>query len=150
MFACFLLSGRRDWASLLGSWLLGRGLASPRARWLGYVGNQGSLKNSNSHIDASHSRQPLVKGERLVRYEVNAVMTLRDRAHAPRAQKDASHRSLARPRWRQRPQPLMVATHLQTLKKQRTLALERGRKRGREREREREREKRSPKPLTKP
>ena len=26
-----------------------------------------------SHIDASHSRQPLVKGERLVRYEVNAV-----------------------------------------------------------------------------
>ena len=31
-------------------------------------------KNSGSHIDASHSRQPLVKGERLVRYEVNAVM----------------------------------------------------------------------------
>ena len=28
----------------------------------------------DSHIDASHSRQPLVKGERLVRYEVNAVM----------------------------------------------------------------------------
>ena len=27
-----------------------------------------------SHIDASLSRQPLVKGERLVRYEVNAVM----------------------------------------------------------------------------
>ena len=76
MFACFLLSGRRDWASLLGSRLLGRGLASPRSRWLGYVGNQGSLKNSNSHIDASHSRQPLVKGERLVRYEVNAVMLL--------------------------------------------------------------------------
>ena len=33
-----------------------------------------SLKNCISHIDASHSRQPLVKGERLVRYEVNAVM----------------------------------------------------------------------------
>ena len=32
------------------------------------------LKNLESHIDASHSRQPLVKGERLVRYEVNAVM----------------------------------------------------------------------------
>ena len=32
-------------------------------------------KNSGSHIDASHSRQPLVKGERLVRYEVNAVMS---------------------------------------------------------------------------
>ena len=31
-------------------------------------------KNSGSHIDASHSRQPLVKGERLVRYEVNAVI----------------------------------------------------------------------------
>ena len=30
-------------------------------------------KNWESHIDASHSRQPLVKGERLVRYEVNAV-----------------------------------------------------------------------------
>ena len=31
-------------------------------------------KNWESHIDASHSRQPLVKGERLVRYEVNAVI----------------------------------------------------------------------------
>ena len=31
-------------------------------------------KNWGSHIDASHSRQPLVKGERLVRHEVNAVM----------------------------------------------------------------------------
>ena len=31
-------------------------------------------KNWGSHIDASHSRQPLVKGERLVRYEVNTVM----------------------------------------------------------------------------
>ena len=40
------------------------------------VGSQGSRKNSGSHIDASHSRQPLVKGERLVRYEVNAVMLL--------------------------------------------------------------------------
>jgi len=38
------------------------------------VGARGSRKNSGSHIDASHSRQPLVKGERLVRYEVNAVM----------------------------------------------------------------------------
>ena len=33
-------------------------------------------KNWESHIDASHSRQPLVKGERLVRYEVNAVILL--------------------------------------------------------------------------
>ena len=38
------------------------------------VGSQGPHKNSGSHIDASHSRQPLVKGERLVRHEVNAVM----------------------------------------------------------------------------
>ena len=29
-----------------------------------------------SHIDASLSRQPSVKGERLVRYEVNAVMSI--------------------------------------------------------------------------
>ena len=34
-------------------------------------------KNWESHIDASHSRQPLIKGERLVRYEVNAVILLR-------------------------------------------------------------------------
>ena len=31
------------------------------------------MNSASSHIDASHSRQPLVKGERLVRYEVNAV-----------------------------------------------------------------------------
>ena len=31
-------------------------------------------KSQISHIDASLSRQPLVKGERLVRYEVNAVI----------------------------------------------------------------------------
>ena len=42
------------------------------------VGDQGPRKNSGSHIDASHSRQPLVKGERLVRYEVNAVITISD------------------------------------------------------------------------
>ena len=32
-------------------------------------------KNSKSHTDVPHSRQPLVKGERLVRYEVNTVMS---------------------------------------------------------------------------
>ena len=37
-------------------------------------------KTSGSHIDASHSRQPLVKGERLVRNEVNAVMLFNDPA----------------------------------------------------------------------
>ena len=55
------------------------------------VGNQGSLKNSNSHIDASHSRQPLVKGERLVRYEVNAVMPLHGMAHDISHDRDATH-----------------------------------------------------------
>lgn len=38
------------------------------------LGLESPGKNLGSHIDASHSRQPLVKGERLVRYEVNAVM----------------------------------------------------------------------------
>ena len=38
------------------------------------VGTQGFPKNCVSHIDASLTRQPLVKGERLVRYEVNAVI----------------------------------------------------------------------------
>ena len=48
--------------------------------WHSYAGTPTSQldiavrKNWGSHIDASHSRQPLVKGERLVRYEVNAVM----------------------------------------------------------------------------
>ena len=45
-----------------------------RLKYTVHVGSQGPRKNSGSHIDASHSRQPLVKGERLVRYEVNAVM----------------------------------------------------------------------------
>ena len=50
-------------------------LISPRdASLLRCVGAWRPLKNCGSHIDASHSRQPLVKGERLVRYEVNAVM----------------------------------------------------------------------------
>ena len=39
-----------------------------------FVGTQSFPQNCVSHIDASLSRQPLVKGERLVRYEVNAVM----------------------------------------------------------------------------
>jgi hypothetical protein len=38
------------------------------------LGTISPRKNLVSHIDASLSRQPLVKGERLVRYEVNAVM----------------------------------------------------------------------------
>jgi len=38
------------------------------------VGATSPRKNSEIHIDVSHSRQPLVKGERLVRYEVNTVM----------------------------------------------------------------------------
>ena len=39
-----------------------------------YTLGQKSRKNSEIHIDVSHSRQPLVKGERLVRNEVNTVM----------------------------------------------------------------------------
>ena len=46
------------------------------------VGDQSPRKNYGSHIDASHSRQPLVKGERLVRYEVNAVILADDAAAA--------------------------------------------------------------------
>ena len=38
---------------------------------------KGPRKKSGSHIGASHSQQPLIKAERLVRYEVNAVMQLR-------------------------------------------------------------------------
>ena len=44
-----------------------------------FVGALELRKNWGSHIDASHSRQPLVKGERLVRYEVNAVMACNSR-----------------------------------------------------------------------
>ena len=40
------------------------------------VGAGAPHKKWRNHIDASHSRQPLVKGERLVRYEVNAVMQM--------------------------------------------------------------------------
>jgi len=43
----------------------------------------GLAKIRGIHIDASHSRQPLVKGERLVRNEVNAVMLNPPRDVAP-------------------------------------------------------------------
>ena len=59
-----------------------------RSRLQEIVGDQGPLKNSGSHIDASHSRQPLVKGERLVRYEVNAVMQESGKDSAPRLNSD--------------------------------------------------------------
>ena len=52
-------------------------------KWVAYctlfatsVGTEAPQK-FRTHIDASHSRQPLVKGERLVRHEVNAVMISR-------------------------------------------------------------------------
>ena len=41
----------------------------PHINW-----SRSPTKNCEIHIDVSHSRQPLVKGERLVRYEVNTVM----------------------------------------------------------------------------
>lgn len=71
LFACFVvwLQDRKK--------MLQAPLQQHEVQWhdLGWdVGARRSLKNSGSHIDASHSRQPLVKGERLVRYEVNAVM----------------------------------------------------------------------------
>ena len=50
--------------------------ANQQASSKSIVGSQSPRKNLGSHIDASHSRQPLVKGERLVRYEVNAVMPI--------------------------------------------------------------------------
>ena len=51
----------------------------PTSQSPSHSGNSWSIKlrkNCESHIDASHSRQPLVKGERLVRYEVNAAVIL--------------------------------------------------------------------------
>ena len=38
---------------------------------------KGPRKKSGSHTGASHSRQTLIKAERLVRYEVNAVLQFR-------------------------------------------------------------------------
>ena len=43
------------------------GFEKPKALHGDMLGNQVPLKNFGSHIDASLSRQPLVKGERLVR-----------------------------------------------------------------------------------
>ncbi len=48
---------------------------SHTAAYTHHVGAHGLRKNLRSYIDASHSQQPLVKGKRLVRYEVNAVMS---------------------------------------------------------------------------
>ena len=75
-----------------------------------FVGTWRSRKNCGSHIDASHSRQPLVKGERLVRYEVNAVMPIwrnaassccarrPPRCFSPRRASEANARSASRRR----------------------------------------------------
>jgi hypothetical protein len=38
---------------------------------------------SSNHIDASHSGQPLVNGERLVRYQVDALITSHDGIQCP-------------------------------------------------------------------
>jgi hypothetical protein len=51
----------------------------------GLLGSMGARKNYESHIDASLSRQPLVKGEILVRYEVNAVMVVHGASSRARA-----------------------------------------------------------------
>jgi hypothetical protein len=46
------------------------------SRLLSHGWGSSPRKNLRIHIDVSHSRQPLVKGERLVRYEVNTVMSV--------------------------------------------------------------------------
>ena len=47
------------------------------------VGLVEPLKNLNIHISASLSRQPLVKGERSVRFEMNAAMSVREKRNGP-------------------------------------------------------------------
>ena len=65
------ITNERHWSSpgttaaRHGSWL-----------WLWKGWGTRPRKNSEIHIDVSHSRQPLVKGERLVRYEVNTVIAV--------------------------------------------------------------------------
>lgn len=56
--------------------VVARVIKSSRHQCSKFGGTLGRMprKNLKIHIDVSHSRQPLVKGERLVRYEVNTVM----------------------------------------------------------------------------
>ena len=42
------------------------------------LGARGPPKNGNSHVDAPPSRQPLTKGEKLVRLDVDAVLVCRE------------------------------------------------------------------------
>ena len=65
---CWLCGGQARSEHALCPWALANRIC------IVSVGTRRFRKNWRSHIDASHSRQPLVKGERLVRYEVNAVM----------------------------------------------------------------------------
>ena len=67
---CWLCGGQARSEHALRPWALANRIC------IVSVGTRRFRKNWRSHIDASHSRQPLVKGERLVRYEVNAVMAL--------------------------------------------------------------------------
>ena len=70
---CGMVHG--TWCMVHGAWCMVHGAwKAPVLPDMQFVGSQSPRKNLGSHIDASHSRQPLVKGERLVRYEVNAVM----------------------------------------------------------------------------
>ena len=68
----FFFQHSRVWTKLVVQLL--KPFGASKALSSKYCWGSESLNNSGSHIDASHSRQPLVKGERLVRYEVNAVM----------------------------------------------------------------------------
>ena len=68
---CWLCGGQARSEHALCPWALANRIC------IVSVGTRRFRKNWRSHIDASHSRQPLVKGERLVRYEVNAMIKVR-------------------------------------------------------------------------
>ena len=70
---CFWWRRWRQHNALAQAWAIAWHIESYPAEFVKL--GQESRKNSEIHIDVSHSRQPLVKGERLVRYEVNTVMT---------------------------------------------------------------------------
>ena len=49
--------------------------SSAGSNWFSVRWSSELPKNCMSHIDASHSRQPLVKGDRVVRYEVKLLVS---------------------------------------------------------------------------
>ena len=67
---CWLCGGQARSEHALCPWALANRIC------IVSVGTRRFRKNWRSHIDASHSRQPLVKGEGLVRAEVNAATNM--------------------------------------------------------------------------